>query len=295
MAQEEALCYRSSLALSLRRDLYPLEPGEVLYTSYVLVVRDDLSSGHNLLVPATPPADLPVVSALTVAALCRPEVRTMVARVRARPGVREKDRCWSQEIRERERERDEHYFCGRKTDEGSTSIIQDVQDVQDRCTTPADSPNMDTLMEEDTEQIERPYSPALVPARPARPAQTIANGAAFDTRPSFPPPATQEMSVFARDGDRDFTKSKMRLTLRTAAASGHDRLVLGALGCGVYGNPAEDVAHCWLEVLQEHEFQGAGHWWRDVVFAVYAGRGSQNSCDSSNYEIFHRVLDGQQV
>lgn len=71
-----------------------------------------------------------------------------------------------------------------------------------------------------------------------------------------------EKRVFANDRDRDTTKAKMRLCLRMAAVNKHDMLVLGALGCGVYGNPPEDVAHCWLEVFREHEF--AGNWWREV-------------------------------
>jgi uncharacterized protein (TIGR02452 family) len=95
---------------------------------------------------------------------------------------------------------------------------------------------------------------------------------------------------------------KMRLVLRAAARAGHHQLVLGALGCGVYANPPEQVARCWLEVLQDPEFTAGGHWWQDIVFAVYDGQRSQSGqvdlgtqTDKSNYAIFHEILDGRQV
>lgn len=81
----------------------------------------------------------------------------------------------------------------------------------------------------------------------------------------------------------------MRLALRMAASHGKRSLVLGAFGCGVYANPPEDVAQCWLEVLQDDEFRLAGNWWRDVCFAIYDPKGE------GNYDVFRRVLDGQKV
>ena len=53
-----------------------------------------------------------------------------------------------------------------------------------------------------------------------------------------------ERDVFKHAADRGLTKAKMRLTLRLAAIKGHSRLVLGALGCGAFKNPTEDVALC---------------------------------------------------
>lgn len=182
MAQEEAICYRSSLALSLNRKNYPLRKDQALYSSYVLVIRDKISVGHHLL--SAPVTDLPVVSALTIAALFNPQVHT--------------------------------FF------------------VQGNAETPG-----------------------------------------------------FEKQVFARDEDRDITKAKMRLGLRIAATCGHGLLVLGALGCGVFGNPPEDVAHCWLEVLQEYEF--SGNRWQEVWFAVY------DPNNDGNYGVFHNVLSNRQV
>ncbi|CAM1503557.1 Fc.00g011480.m01.CDS01 [Cosmosporella sp. VM-42] len=97
----------------------------------------------------------------------------------------------------------------------------------------------------------------------------------------------REKLVFATGKDRGITKAKMRLGLRMVATHRNQSLVLGALGCGVFGNPPEDVAHCWLEVLREDDF--SGHWWREICFAIYDPK------DEGNYDIFRRVLEGKRV
>ncbi|KAF2627372.1 hypothetical protein BU25DRAFT_410972 [Macroventuria anomochaeta] len=49
--------------------------------------------------------------------------------------------------------------------------------------------------------------------------------------------------------DRDVAERKMRAVLRIAEAKGVKKLVLGAWGCGAYGNPVVDVAEAWNRVL----------------------------------------------
>ncbi|KAF4978808.1 hypothetical protein FZEAL_4875 [Fusarium zealandicum] len=163
MAQEEALCYRTSLALSLSPKKYPLSGHEALYSPYALVIRYAMAHGHSPMAHDVPVSSLPVVSCITVAALRNPKIHTFKLR-----------------------------------DNGS---------------------------------------------------------------------GRREKHVFAHDQDRIITKNKMRLALRIAAYNNHRLLVLGAFGCGIYANPPEDVAHCWLEVLREDEFSGG--WWREIWFAVY--------------------------
>jgi hypothetical protein len=209
LAQEEAICYRSSLALSLRKSYYPLDRSEGLYSPYVVIIREDMASGHALY--QLPPTDLPVVSALTVAAIHKPLVSTF--RLPWDPN-------WT----------------------GS-------------------------------------HDEPLPRGREAREAELLGRHQS--------PPQWYKKSVFARDRDRDLTKSKMRLGLRMAATHDHRCLLLGAFGCGVYANPPEDVAHCWLEVLREDEF--SGNRWRQVWFAVF------DLNNEGNYKIFDRVLSGQEV
>ncbi|KAM4067002.1 mitochondrial chaperone BCS1 [Hirsutella rhossiliensis] len=177
-AQEEALCYRSSLSLSLHRRYYPFKQRTGVYTRDVVVIRGDMATGHRLLVPGVSPQDLPVVSVLSVAALRNPETR------RSRDGA-------------------------------------------------------------------------------------------------------SERLVYADTASRSLTKDKMRLCLRMAARRHHGLLVLGALGCGAFKNPAGEVATCWLEVFREAEFQGG--WWDEVWFAVYDTGGE------GNFHVFERVLGGVEV
>ncbi|KAJ3532536.1 hypothetical protein NM208_g8399 [Fusarium decemcellulare] len=181
-AQEEALCYRSSLYLSLHRRYYPWKQRMGIYTPDVVIIRSDQDSGHKILVPDVKVEDLPVVSVLSIAALRTPPV----------------DRAYQQ------------------TPDGPVDRI-----------------------------------------------------------------------VFAKPSDRALTKTKMRLCLRMAARRNHGLLVLGALGCGAFRNPPREVAHCWLEVLQESEFQGG--WWEEVWFAVFDKR------NEGNLEVFEEILGGVEV
>lgn len=178
MAQEEALCYRSSLYLSLHKSYYPLPSLSCIYTPSVLIIRSATSSGHVLY--NTPAPDLPVASILSVAALRHPSL----------------------------------------TDDGTG---------------------------------------------------------------------------FKSVGQRAETKRKIRVCLRVAARMGHTKLVLGALGCGVFGNPPGEVAKCFLEVFREAEFQGG--WWESVVFAVMdnARDGKGGKDGEGNFGQFFRVLHGQVV
>ena len=51
------------------------------------------------------------------------------------------------------------------------------------------------------------------------------------------------------------TRYKIRTILHIGLKHGHDYLVLGALGCGAYGNPPADVARLFHEVIEEDEFR----------------------------------------
>ncbi|OAL46549.1 hypothetical protein IQ07DRAFT_517425 [Pyrenochaeta sp. DS3sAY3a] len=57
--------------------------------------------------------------------------------------------------------------------------------------------------------------------------------------------------------DRAVVEDKMRAVLRITARKGVRRLVLGAWGCGAYGNPVEDVARAWKAVLEGSSAQAA--------------------------------------
>ncbi|SLM38080.1 Domain of unknown function DUF2263, partial [Lasallia pustulata] len=75
LAQEESLCYRSSLSFTLKRRFYPLPARGLVYSPTVVVVRESLSRGHGVLeAVAGAPETLPVVSVVSVAAVRGPRV-----------------------------------------------------------------------------------------------------------------------------------------------------------------------------------------------------------------------------
>ncbi|EEQ90471.1 uncharacterized protein BDCG_05591 [Blastomyces dermatitidis ER-3] len=181
LAQEEALCYRSSLSFSLKLRYYPLPEMGAIYSPTVLVIRANMDEGEHKLLDLSQPDKLPVVSVISVAALCVPDVRT-----REVPGL---------------------------------GVRQ----------------------------------------------------------------------VYKNPTDREIMKEKMRVALRTAVVNQHRRLVLGALGCGAFANPKEEVADCWAEVFQEREFSGG--WWESIIFAVMDDRGEGEDGDG-NFGVFYRRLNG---
>lgn len=61
------------------------------------------------------------------------------------------------------------------------------------------------------------------------------------------------------------TLHKIRTTLRLALRGGHDSLVLGAFGCGVYNNPPAQMARLFRQVFDESEFKNK---FRLVTFAI---------------------------
>ena len=179
IAQEEALCYRSSLPFSLKRRFYPMSERSAIYSSRVVVIRESLANGHQLL-DLTRPRDLPLVSVVSMAALRDPPVQ-----------------------------------------------------------------------------------------------HSLGDGD----------------ETYVNTSDRNIMKAKIRMILRIAAAKHHRKLLLGALGCGAFGNPKNEVVRIWKEVFAEVEFNGG--WWEEVIFAVMdngAGRDSK-----SNYGVFWKGLDGMEV
>ena len=73
LAQEEAMCYRSSLSFTLKFKYYPIPEAGGIYSPTVVVVRENRSSGHGLM-DLTKPNDLPVFSCVSAAAVRGPAI-----------------------------------------------------------------------------------------------------------------------------------------------------------------------------------------------------------------------------
>jgi len=86
------------------------------------------------------------------------------------------------------------------------------------------------------------------------------------------------------DSDVKDLQEKIRLAYRMAGHNKQQVLVLGAMGCGVYGCPPRHVAEEMRAILFDQEFVG---WFKEVIFAIYpAGRTGQ-----INYDIFKEVFE----
>ncbi|GAB5371785.1 hypothetical protein AAMO2058_001609700 [Amorphochlora amoebiformis] len=60
--------------------------------------------------------------------------------------------------------------------------------------------------------------------------------------------------------------TRMRRVLSVALANGHQDLVLGAFGCGVFRNNPQDIAKIWKSLLNSAEFKNK---FRRICFAIY--------------------------
>lgn len=85
------------------------------------------------------------------------------------------------------------------------------------------------------------------------------------------------------DDDRAIIKEKIRTILRIGALYGHDSLVLGALGCGAFRTPPEQMARLFHQVLGEPEFDGR---FSRIVFAII------DTPNSNNFSPFYEEFQG---
>ena len=102
-------------------------------------------------------------------------------------------------------------------------------------------------------------------------------------------------SYYADPAQAELLREKIRIILRIAAYHGHSRIVLGALGCGVFNNPKERVAELFYHVFMEEEFTGG--WWEHIVFAIKEDSvvPQTNGFGNSNFDVFFRKLNGMVV
>lgn len=78
------------------------------------------------------------------------------------------------------------------------------------------------------------------------------------------------VETWTNEGDVELVLAKMRILMRSLVQHGVKRVVLGAWGCGAYGNPVAEVARLWRIVLlgskrgKKEEWTGI----EEIVFAI---------------------------
>lgn len=55
--------------------------------------------------------------------------------------------------------------------------------------------------------------------------------------------------AYVQDKDRELVVSKMKTVMEVFQSKGIEKVVLGAWGCGAYGNPVGEIARAWRKVL----------------------------------------------
>lgn len=78
---------------------------------------------------------------------------------------------------------------------------------------------------------------------------------------------------------REIMQQKINDIFQIAYVEGYETLVLGALGCGAYGNPPGEVTQIFLDCLERYR-----NCFKRVVFAVYSKK-------DDNYEWFKQCVE----
>ncbi|KAJ7625008.1 hypothetical protein DFH06DRAFT_745697 [Mycena polygramma] len=92
-------------------------------------------------------------------------------------------------------------------------------------------------------------------------------------------PDVDEQGKYSDATQRDLMREKIKVVFRAAVGQGCRRLVLGALGCGAFGNPPAEVAQLFQRVLLGRDGTGVGTrggefvgCFDEVTFAIKGGR-----------------------
>ncbi|KAI1936035.1 hypothetical protein LOZ66_004953 [Ophidiomyces ophidiicola] len=64
------------------------------------------------------------------------------------------------------------------------------------------------------------------------------------------PEVEEHGSCYSNSSEGEMAEKKMRAVMRIFQAKNIDSVVLGAWGCGAYGNPVKEIAKAWKKVLQ---------------------------------------------
>lgn len=79
--------------------------------------------------------------------------------------------------------------------------------------------------------------------------------------------------------DVDIMEEKIDMVFKIAIKHGHSNLVLGALGCGAFNNPPEDVAIMFKNAITKYQM-----YFDKICFAVLSKQGN------NNFEIYNKIL-----
>lgn len=85
------------------------------------------------------------------------------------------------------------------------------------------------------------------------------------------------------DDDYQLMKTKLTGIFEIAKEHGNDSLVLGAIGCGAFGNTPGNVAKLFKKIINDNKY--------DMDFKIVFAVKSNNN--NMNYKVFHDTLDNR--
>lgn len=91
---------------------------------------------------------------------------------------------------------------------------------------------------------------------------------------------------------RQIEANKIRTIFRIALDNGHDSMVLGAFGCGVYHLHSQEVAALFRDILEESEFKNR---FKKLLFAIYEGKPSPRKAPmgkDGKFAPFYKIFGG---
>jgi len=86
-----------------------------------------------------------------------------------------------------------------------------------------------------------------------------------------------EDGKYVVEADHEAMVMKIRMILRAAIMKGCKRIVLGALGCGAYANPVQEVAEMFKRVICGNPRRKCDETWGGMEETVFAIRGGKDT------------------
>jgi uncharacterized protein (TIGR02452 family) len=90
------------------------------------------------------------------------------------------------------------------------------------------------------------------------------------------------MPVYVNTEDMIIMRHKIEMIFKVAIKHGHTKLVLGAIGCGVFGNPPELVAAMFKDCIGQY-----GGYFKQICFAIL----SRNEKEDHNFQTFKKTFN----
>lgn len=85
--------------------------------------------------------------------------------------------------------------------------------------------------------------------------------------------------IYYEKSDKEIMQEKINIIFKIAIKHGHKNIVLGALGCGVYNNPVEEVAKMFKLAISTY-----GLYFKRIGFAILSGQ------SNSNFTTFKNII-----